>query len=484
MRIEKTFRHQFGKVVERYIAFVKEHNAAQVVTRSTMLREPHQSKFKTIASLYLKEFWNRMNSPLWAEATDMPFVTVTRADLANLCGCSRRAVQDHLARLSHYGVIMLEEFDEGKVNGYHVAVNQWFLLGVEASKPQIQSWSEKVTSILKSSVGDSDSPTVWKSLPYLIDQKENLYNSYKAELVDKLPQERHQENCQEKQEIADFVATPQNLDQENAKKNTGAVDGAEDGLVVVSEVGDGTSDMEVADENQGGSSVEISSDERFEAYKKGNLHKLRYRNQPQQPKYREITLAEKNGIVENFWKYAKEAFYPNRNFSPIEPEIKKVIYQDVFGSFKSKDISEITYEYWQIYNLRMQYWVDKKQAFDARKDRQAYHPTSYFAKSYGNAKNQGFLVVLEWDKKCQKSLKEAEFERELEKAKMSMLQYPFLVPRGQRNKIKDVTQLAQYLGRKLTVRTNSEYVQKFNTFLTTTNFTKTWQQPHQQSNGS
>jgi hypothetical protein len=85
---------------------------------------------------------------------------------------------------------------------------------------------------------------------------------------------------------------------------------------------------------------------------------------------------------------------------------------------------------------------------------------------------------LEWDKKAQKSLKELEFERELERAKLSMLQFPVTgtVPKGQKNKIKDITQLAQYFSRKLTVRTTSEYVQKFNTFLTTTNFTNPWQQ--------
>lgn len=466
MRIEKTFKHQFGKVVERYLAFVREHNDAQMVTRATMLREPHLSKFKTIANFYLKEFWNRMNSPLWAEATNMPLITITRADLANLCGCSRRAVQDHLARLSHYGVIMLEEFAEGKINGYHVAINQWFLLGVEESKPKIQSWSEKATTILKSAYKSFEPLSMGQTLPHLLDLKENLYNSYRAEGVEKLPQERHQENCQEKQEIAKPLGAGQEPNQENfTKKKAGAGP----------EQTSGVDTSEVADENpQGG--TEISSDERFEAYKQGKLHKLRYQNKPTPVKA--ITEIEKAQIVSRFWSYVKDVFYPNRNFTPIEADIKKVIYRDVFKSFVPEKPSENTFEFWEIYNLRMQYWADKKQAFDARKDRQAYHPTAYFQKSYGNSQKQGFLVVLEWDKKAQKSLKELEFERELERAKLSMLQFPVTgtVPKGQKNKIKDITQLAQYFSRKLTVRTTSEYVQKFNTFLTTTNFTKPWQQ--------
>jgi hypothetical protein len=114
MRIEKTFSHQFGQVIERYHAFAKEHNDVQFVTKSTMLREPHLSKLKSIAHLYLKQFWNCMNSPLWADSDRVPLLQVTRWDLANLCGCSRRAVQDHLARLSTFGVITVEEFEEAK----------------------------------------------------------------------------------------------------------------------------------------------------------------------------------------------------------------------------------------------------------------------------------------------------------------------------------------------------------------------------------
>jgi hypothetical protein len=122
--------------------------------------------------------------------------------------------------------------------------------------------------------------------------------------------------------------------------------------------------------------------------------------------------------------------------------------------------------------MTLQYWADKKQAFDARKDREAYHPTKYFSKDYGTHQKQGFLVVLQWAKKAEKSLREIEFEKELERAKLTMMQYPMtgVVPRGQGNKIKDITQLAQYYSRKLSVKTNSDYVQKFNYFLKTTNF--------------
>ncbi|WP_095167680.1 hypothetical protein [Flectobacillus sp. BAB-3569] len=62
-----------------------------------------------------------------------------------------------------------------------------------------------------------------------------------------------------------------------------------------------------------------------------------------------------------------------------------------------------------------------------------------------------------------------------------MIQYPMtgVVPRGQGNKIKDITQLAQYFNRKLSVKTNSDYVQKFNNFLTTTNFLRPCNQQHQ-----
>ena len=443
MRIEKTFSHQFGQVIERYHAFAKEHNDVQFVTKSTMLREPHLSKLKSIAHLYLKQFWNCMNSPLWADSDRVPLLQITRWDLANLCGCSRRAVQDHLARLSTFGVITVEEFEEGRVNGYKIALNLWLLLGIDQFKPKIQSWSEKPTTILK-----AFSLSEVQTLPHLSNQIENLNNSYIAEDVENLSQERHQENGQEKQEIAQNLVNDQESCQE---KNMG---GAENSF--------------------------ISSDERFEAYRKGTLNKIRYQNAPK-PEPKGLTDIEKATIINNFWKYVKDVFYPQRNYTPIESEIKKVIHRDVFNGFKNQNPKENTFEFWQIYSMTLQYWADKKQAFDARKDREAYHPTKYFSKDYGTHQKQGFLVVLQWAKKAEKSLREIEFEKELERAKLTMMQYPMtgVVPRGQGNKIKDITQLAQYYTRKLSVKTNSDYVQKFNEFLTTTNFLRPCNQQHQ-----
>lgn len=438
MRIEKTFNHQFGKVIERYHAFAREHNEKQEITKATMLREPHLSKVKAITALYLKEFWNMMNSPIWADSDRVPVLDITRWDLANLCNCSRRAVQDHLARLSTYGIIEVEDcYVDGKNNGYKIRLNLWFLLGISEFKPVINSHSEKPTIVLKTT-----DPSLLQTLPHLNNQIENLNNTDKAEDVNKLPQERHQEIGQEKQEIAQTLVLNQEKNHEN---NMGAGENFEN-------------------------AKSHSSDERFEAYRKGTLHKLRYAKAPvSQPKG--ISDVEKGLIVQNFWNFAKELFYPNKRFvAKIESEIKQVIRKDIFGEFTG----EYGFDYWQIYNMRMQYWAEKKQAFDAKLDREAYFPLQYFAKEYGTAQKQGFLVVKIWERKAEKSLKEIEFERELERAKLMMIQFPSTgaVPRGQAQKIKDITQLAQYYYRKLSVKTNSDYVQKFNTFLTTSNFLK------------
>ncbi|MEA5259482.1 hypothetical protein VB264_16905 [Arcicella aquatica] len=448
MRIEKTFNHQFGKVIERYHAFAREHNEQQEVTKATMLREPHLSKVKAITALYLKEFWNMMNSPIWADSDRVPVLDITRWDLANLCNCSRRAVQDHLARLSTYGIIEVEEaYTNGKNNGYKIRLNLWFLLGISEFKPIIKSHSEKPTIVLKTT-----DPSLLQTLPHLNNQKENLNNTDKAEDVDNLPHERHQEIGQEKQEIAQ--TSPLNQEN-NHEKNKGAA-------------GDPGAGHPAGENIENPKSY--SSDERFEAYRKGNLNKLRYAKAPvSQPKG--ISDVEKGLIVQNFWNFAKELFYPNKRFvTKIESEIKQVIRKDIFSDFTG----QYGFDYWQIYNMRMQYWAEKKQAFDAKLDREAYFPLQYFAKEYGTAQKQGFLVVKIWERKAEKSLKEIEFERELERAKLMMIQYSSsgAVPRGQAQKIKDITQLAQYYYRKLSVKTNSEYVQKFNTFLTTSNFLK------------
>ncbi len=436
MRIEKTFSHQFGAVIERYHAFAREHNSLQKKaksTKSTMLREPHLSKMKAISSLYLKKFWNMMNSPIWADSDIVPVLEVTRWDLANLCNCSRRTVQDHLARLSAYGII---EIEESYATSYKLRLNLWILLGIEEFKPKAEIHFEKATKITKVL------PPQVQTLPHLNNQ-EHLNNKYKADDVENLPQERHQENCQEKQEIAKPAPTNQ---EKNQEKNGGAADGG------------------AADE----APTNYSSAERFEAYRKGNLNRLRYpKAQKIEPKG--ILDVEKGIIVQNFWKFAKELFYPNRRFvAKIDAEIQQVIRKDVFMDFEG----EHDFAYWQIYNLRMQFWAEKKQSWDAKQDREAYFPLQYFAKEYGNTQKQGFLVVKVWEKKAEKSLKEIEFEKELEKAKLAMIQYPVTgaVPKGQKDKIKDITQLAQYYYRKLSVRTNSEFVQKFNTFLATSKF--------------
>lgn len=434
MRIEKTFAHQFGKVIERYHAFAREHNSLQEITKATMLREPHLSKVKAITSLYLKQFWNMMNSPIWADSDIVPVLDITRWDLANLCNCSRRTVQDHLSRLSAYGIIEVEDcYSNGGNNGYKLRLNLWLLLGIDEFKPKAQAHSEKATFIAK-----VPSPQV-QTLPHLNNQ-ENLNNKYIAEDVENLPQERHQENCQEKQEIAKPTATNQ---EKNQKNNGGAA----------------------ADDE---APTNYSSAERFEAYRNGNLNRLRYQK-PQRVQPKGILDVEKGIIVQNFWKFAKELFYPNRRFvAKIDAEIQQVIRKDVFMDFEG----EHDFTFWQIYNMRMQFWAEKKQAWDAKLDREAYFPIQYFSKEYGNSKKQGFLVVKVWEKKAEKSLKEIEFEKELEKAKMAMIQYPITgaVPKGQKEKIADITQLAQYYYRKLSVRTNSEFVQKFNTFLATSKF--------------
>lgn len=440
MRVEKTFNHQFGKVMERYHAFAREHNEAQFITKSTMLREPHLSKFKAISGLYLKHFWNMMNSPLWADSDIIPTVNITRWDLANLCNCSQRAVQDHLARLSTYGVIDVEEpltAAEGQV-GYRINVNLFLLLGIEEYKPKIKAWSAKATCIFKKS-----SLTSKQSLPDFNNPKdESLNNIDKADCVENQSQGRHHEKTQEKGEIAKPLELNQGNDQE---KNGGAAEISENPPRLTG----------------------------WDAYKSGNYHANRTLVAPKPaPNY--ITDIEKAMIVNNFWEFAKKLFYPNQRFvDKVEREIKNTIRKDVFGDF----LGNGTFNFWQVESMKAQYWAEKKQAWDAQHDRVAYWPVKYFAKEYGNPKKQGFLVVKQWEAKASKSLKEVEFEKELQKAQLAIL--AFKIPNGQKGKIHDIIGLTQYYHRKLTVKTNSEYVQKFAQFLTTSNYLKSCQQQAQ-----
>lgn len=441
MHLEKVFNCQFKKVMKRYHSFVSEHNVLQVHTKSTQLREPHQSKFKTLTSFYLRKFWNDLNSPLWADTHEIPTLFITRRDLANLCNCSMRAVQDHLARLSTFGLIYVNEHPDSTRNfGYQIRINLWILFKWEQCRPKLCTWLNKPTIIKK-----VDFDEVWQTLPDLRNLK-TLNNSYiekKEENVDILPQERHQETfCQEMREMVQLSSpspiTNQEIDQENrVAAPAAAVDNS------------------------------VQAVDRFEAYCNGTLHKARYQTHKIPPS-NDITLGEKDLIVNNFWNFAKNIFYAHRDYKPIEKDIKKVIKEHVFNDFISNKVGENTFVYWQTLSLKLQYWAEKKHNYDTKKDRVAYHPIQYFSKEYGNAKRQGFLVIHEWAKRAETSLLELAFSKELFSVQNAMNQYVLYkkLPKGQVNKITNSLQLYNYLHRKLQARTNLQTTQKFIAFVT------------------
>lgn len=445
MHLEKVFNCQFKQVMKRYHALVSEHNTLQVHTKSTQLREPHQSKFKTLTSFYLRTFWNDLNSPLWANTHEIPTLFITRRDLANLCNCSMRAVQDHLARLSTFGLIYVNELPTSSQNfGYQIRINLWLLFKWEECKPTLRSWLQKPTMIKKVNFSE-----VWQTLPDLRNL-ETLNNSYKEnseENVDCRPQERHQEIFyQEMREMAQNSSECPEEDQEIDQENR---------------VAPGESPVDKHSEKQG----------RFEAYLQGNLHKTRYQTINVQ-KSNGITNTEKELIVNNFWNFTKGIFYPHANYKPIDLQIKHVIQKHVFNDFTTLKSEENTFVFWQTYSLKLQYWAEKKHNYDTKKDRVAYHPIQYFSKEYGNSKRQGFLVVNEWAKRAEKSLRELAFEKELFNAQNAVNQYILFkkLPKGQKNKIVNKVQLYQYLCRKLQVRTNQYTTQKFMDFVTNYQF--------------
>lgn len=464
MQLEQTHNRQFGQVVKRYLAFQREHNELQE-SKSTWLREPQQSKFKTLISLYMKDFWNLLNSKVWADSDRVPMICVTRQNLANLCGCKKKAVYNHLARLSAIGLITIEEVSHGKVNGYNISINLYFMLGIEEFKPKIKKFQAKeVEKIVR-----TPSPLV-PTLPHLINQKEILNNTYKGIDVDmchEINPERHQEINQGKAETANPTLN-------NHEKNQEITLGG-------GEIFSFKTDAELTNENINRWAEKVlksgqgeqeetrpsSSDQNWERFKTGKFltNSMKAIKKPDEI----ITEQDKQRHVNNFWNLQMEISYPGRNFKNIELEIKKIIRQEVFDEFRESQ-NPI---FWQLESLKLQAWAEKKANFDHKNGREAYFPTKYFLKSYGNSAKQGFLVIREWDKKHQKSLKEIEFDKVLDKAKLSMSMYSStrIAPRGQQNKIFNIQQLAQYWYRKVSFQTDSDHLQAFNNFLSLQNLT-------------
>lgn len=480
MQIEKTHNAQFGKCVKRYLSFVREHNDLQTESKETWLREPHLSKYKAITTFYLKNYWNMMNSPLWADSDILPMIETTRQDLANICGCKSKAVYNHLARLSSVGIIEIETLNRGKkgdrevikVNGYRISLNLFFLLGIEDFKPEMKKMKPLEVRIIKRTASYK-----LQTLPDLLNPYEILNKKDIAASVENLHQERHQEINQEKGKTATPAVSEQEksdiIYQENQEKYTG---GAEISGKSETEVFSEQNWAEVVRKQLEGEiqSTEIVSTphENWNDYRNRRRQEFKYIR----PKKPAITISEvdKMRIVDNFWNYAKNIFYPNRDFEPIRKKITDLIRSDVFNNFEGNDDPT----FWQIESLKLQSWAEKKAKFDENKSRVAYFPLNYFAKSYGNREKQGFLVVKIWKFKHDKSLKEMEFDRILESAKRSMTLYPTtgIIPRGQKDKIVNIQQLAQYWFRSVASRTNHEFTEQFKNFLQTQNFTqKSWQ---------
>lgn len=486
MQLEKNHNAQFGKCVQRYLSFVREHNDSHTQSKETWLREPHLSKYKAITSFYLKHYWNMMNSPLWADSDILPMIETTRQDLANLCGCKTKAVYNHLARLSSIGVIEIEELKLGKkgegkqikVNGYRISLNLFFLLGIEEFKPKTKIFSPQEVRTIK-----RISTPLLQTLPDLLNPYEILNNLERKEDVDNLHQERHQEINQEKEKTATLdesnkIKVDINFQENNQENNLGgAAENSEqenrkefneqDWAKIVREKLEGK--VETV-------KVNVSTPhENWNTYKNRRIAEIRDKKFPQKP-ILTISEIDKKRIVDNFWSFAKMKFYPTRNFEPISKKITDLIRSDVFNNFEGSDDPI----YWQIESMKLQSWVEKKAKFDENKGRHAYFPLNYFAKSYGNREKQGFLVVKIWEYKHNKSLKEAEFDRVLETAKKSMTLYPLtgILPRGQKGKIANIQQLAQYWFRSVAARTNRDCTENFKNFISTQNFTnnKSWQQ--------
>lgn len=476
MQLEKTHNAQFGKCVQRYLSFVREHNDLQTESKETWLREPHLSKYKAITTFYLKHYWNMMNSPLWADSDILPMIETTRQDLANICGCKTKAVYNHLARLSSVGIIEIETLKLGKkgeekqikVNGYRISLNLYFLLGIEDFKPEMKKMKPEEVRIIKRT-----SSLELQTLPDLLNPYEILNKEDIAECVENLSQERHQEIHQEKEKTATLPVSEQNkpeiIYQENQENNLGGAENFEE------------TETKVCSEQDWAEIVRKQLGEKPQNIEKvstphENWNSYRLRREQEfkdtRPKKPALTISdvEKLRIVDNFWNYAKNVFYPGRNFEPIRKKITDLIRFDVFNNFEGSDDPI----FWQIESLKLQSWAEKKAKFDENKGRNAYFPLNYFAKSYGNREKQGFLVVKIWKFKHDKSLKEMEFDRILESAKRSMTIYPTtgIVPRGQKDKILNIQQLAQYWFRSVASRTNREFTEQFKNFLQTQNFTQ------------
>ena len=434
VRIPKTLDQLNKAVNKRYYDFKEAHNLVQKLGLDAHLRTPHKDMFEVIMYKYLVKFRNVVNTPFWADTTQAPVLSTNRQELANLTHGKKRNVYNILARLAAANVISVEyEYNGGKVNGYLITPNLYFVLGDVEYQPEINVFTEKITVMPERGI--------WQCLLHLNNQEINN-NKNKAELSLYLHQETHKENHQEKVQ-AESPLTELQIPEAEGSKNFG-----------------GGGDFEAVENS--GSAAEIRKLNFYGKKTAGYAPRMAI-VQPQP-----IQEHEKVKIVDDFWRYSTKYLFTNWNFDGNQlKEIKELIRRDVFGSFNGTD----DYNKWRVFLMMRQAEVDLIMANNLKYKRTAYYPMAFFSKNY--IKRGGFLSAHKWTMKERKKFTEVQHRELLNTAKTSITCGK--IPRGMADRINSPRELTDYWFNRLAKATNdTEIIADYNRFISNISLTRAW----------